>query len=213
MTVLSARGVLFDMDGTLVDSTAVVETLWTEFAHKNGAPSADVIEFAHGRPSRDTVARFAAEPARADEWLEWIYTAEAEHFDEVTAIPGAVDVARALPSGSWAVVTSALAGPAAQRLALVGLPVPQVLIGADDVVNGKPDPEGYARAARELRLEPSDCIVFEDTEAGLLAGHAAGCQIVAVGNLARIADGVPRIPDFTGVSVASVGDRLEIRLP
>ncbi len=89
MTRLTVRAVLFDMDGTLVDSTAMVETVWTEFSAANGADAAAVIDFAHGRPSRDTIARFAADATRIDEWNEWITKAEGERFNEVTAIPGA----------------------------------------------------------------------------------------------------------------------------
>ena len=140
MTQLVVDAVLFDMDGTLVDSTEMVETLWRHFAVENAADVNQVIDFAHGRPSRDTIAAFAADPEQIPTWLDWIHNAESEHFNEVSAIPGAVRVARDLPSGRWAVVTSALAEPAARRLALVDIPVPDVLIGADDVVRGKPDP-------------------------------------------------------------------------
>ena len=204
MTQLVVDAVLFDMDGTLVDSTAMVETLWRHFAVENHADVATVIDFAHGRPSRDTVAKFVADPASIEHWLEWIHTAESEHFNEVTAIPGAVRVARELPSGRWAVVTSALAEPAARRLALVGIPVPEVLIGADDVSRGKPDPTGYARAASLLGAAPGSCVVFEDTEAGVLAGLAAGCAVVVVGSARSDAMvGLPRIPDFTAVQVSA----------
>ena len=212
MTVLRARAVLFDMDGTLVDSNEVVEAMWTEFAHALGVDAAEVIDFAHGRPSRSTIARYA--PHDVATWEEHIHRGEAERFLDLHPIVGAVDVVAAIPAERWAVVTSAIRQPALERLASVGFPQPAVLIGADDVAHGKPDPEGYARAARELGFEPADCVVFEDTSAGIAAGLAAGCQAVVVGGaVADVMEGLPRIADFTGVSVRAAGDGLEFTLP
>jgi sugar-phosphatase len=173
---------------------------------------ADVIEFAHGRPSRDTVARFAAEPARVKEWDHWIHTAEGERFTEVTTIPGAIDTVRALPSGLWAVVTSAIHDPAVDRLAQNGFPTPAVLIGADDVRRGKPHPEGYLAAASALGVDASDCVVFEDTSAGIEAGLAAGCTVVAIGDVE--ATGIAgRLSDFTSVSIESLAGRIRLTFP
>lgn len=197
---IRARAVLFDMDGTLVDSNAVVEQVWSEFADALGVPADEVIDFAHGRPSRDTIAKFTPSGESVDEWLAWIVAAETTRFGDMVAIPGAVDVVRSMPAGTWAVVTSALHDPAVARLESVGFPDPAVLIGADDVTHGKPDPEGYARAARELGFEPADCVVFEDTPAGVEAGRRAGCVVVAVG-AADVGPVEARISDFTGVSV------------
>lgn len=205
MTELRVAAVLFDMDGTLVDSTAVVEAVWTEFALANGADVAAVLDFGHGRPSRDTIARFAADAARVDEWGVWITTAEGERFTEVLAVPGAVSVARSLASDRWAVVTSALRVPALERLAQSGFPAPPVLVAAEDVVRGKPHPEAYLAAAAALGFSPSDCVVFEDAIAGIEAGLAAGCAVVAVG--AVDADGiVGRIADFREVAVRASAD-------
>ncbi|MCR6713201.1 MAG: HAD-IA family hydrolase [Demequina sp.] len=212
MTRLMAAAVLFDMDGTLVDSTAMVEAVWTEFAAANSVDASQVIDFAHGRPSRDTVAKFAADPARVDEWLEWIHTAEGERFTEVTTIPGALDFVRSLPADRWAVVTSAIHEPALERLAQNGFPVPPVLIGADDVRHGKPHPEGFARAALELGFEPADCVVFEDTPAGAEAARRAGAPVVVVGqaDVGRVA---ARIGDFTQARVELAGEELAITVP
>ena len=200
MTRLVVDAVLFDMDGTLVDSTAVVEAVWTEFAEASGADVAAVLAFGHGRPSRDTIARFAAESARVEEWSAWITTAEGERFTEVIAIPGAVDTVRSLAWDRWAVVTSAIRMPALDRLTQAGFPEPRVLVSADDVTRGKPRPEGYVAAASALGFEPSRCVVFEDASSGIEAGLAAGCQVVAVGDVE--AEGlVGRIDDFTEVAV------------
>ena len=212
MFTIEVHGVLLDMDGTLVDSTAMVEQLWTEFALANGAQAAEVIAFAHGRPSRDTVAKFAADPTRVDEWIDWIHAAEAERFGEVTAIPGAQAFVRALPASRWAVVTSAIRAPAQSRLAQNGFPAPRVLVGADDVRQGKPHPEGYLAAASALGLDPARCVVFEDTSAGIEAGRAAGCAVVAVGDV-RVHGIAVRIRDFTDVRVARTTDGVALTFP
>jgi sugar-phosphatase len=212
VTQVRVSAVLFDMDGTLVDSTAMVEQIWAEFAAANGVDALHVTHFAHGRPSRDTVAKFAADPARIDEWNHWIHTAEAQRFTEVTTIPGALDAVRALPSGTWAVVTSAIHAPARDRLAQNGFPPASILIGADDVERGKPHPEGYLAAASALGVEPARCVVFEDTAAGIEAGLAAGCAVVAVGDVD--AEGVSgRIRDFTEVSVAHESGEIVLTFP
>jgi len=200
------------MDGTLVDSTEMVEQIWSEFAAANAADPLHVTVFAHGRPSRDTVAKFAADPARIDEWNSWIHTAEAERFTEVTPIPGALATVRALPAQRWAVVTSAIHTPAQERLAQNGFPVPRVLIGADDVLNGKPNPEGYLAAASALGVDPTRCVVFEDTPAGIQAGVAAGCAVVAVGTTEEPGTAA-RIADFTEVSVSLDGDEIVLTCP
>ncbi len=181
MTVLRADAVLLDMDGTLVDSNALVEQVWTEFALELGIEAEEVIAFAHGRPSRDTIAAFA--PDAIAHWEEHIHHAEATRFHESTAIPGAVAFTQALPRGRWAVVTSALREPAHARLTGVGIEVPDVLIGAQDVLYGKPDPEGYLTAAFALTTPPERCLVFEDTDAGIQAARAAGCRAVAMGQM------------------------------
>lgn len=213
MVTLSVEAVLFDMDGTLVDSTAMVEHVWTEFAAANAVDAAAIIDFAHGRPSRDTIARFAADPARIDEWLDWIHTAEGGRFNEVVAVPGAVELVSSLPRGRWAVVTSAIHAPARERLALVGIEPPQIVIGADNVAQGKPHPEGYLAAASALGVEPGRCVVFEDTQAGALAGLAAGCAVVLVGDLAPDVPGVvARVRDLTEVSAASDGRGITLSL-
>jgi sugar-phosphatase len=198
-------GVLFDMDGTLVDSTVVVEQMWTEFALAHGAHPPEVIDFAHGRPSRDTITRFA--PHAFHEWNERFIEGEHTRFGEVIEVPGAAAFVNSLPRGSWALVTSALHHPARERLRVIGIEPPDVVVAAEDVTRGKPDPEGYLAAAAALGLDPTRCVVFEDTDAGLAAGSAAGCDIVAMGDKPgqglRLAG---RIADFSGVGARVLAD-------
>jgi mannitol-1-/sugar-/sorbitol-6-phosphatase len=168
--------IVFDLDGVLVDSTAAVERAWGQWAAERGIAVDELLAVVHGRPSREVIARFAPE-------LDAV--AEAKRLDsmeEVTAspaIPGAAECIALAQEGAWAVVTSG-DGRAPARLRAAGLPVPDVLITADDVTNGKPDPEPYARAAEALGVPAAECVVVEDAPAGITAAKRAGMRVIAV---------------------------------
>ena len=205
--VLIVDAVLFDMDGTLVDSNSVVDRMWTEFAVTLGLDPQAVRTFAHGTPSTATLRTFLPAHESFDEWFERIASWEAGSFGHVGEIAGAITAVRALPRERWAVVTSALREAALKRIAIVGFPTPHVLIGADDVANGKPDPEGFLAAANALGVDPARCVVFEDSPAGLEAALAVGASAVVVGTLnAEVTRGLRRIVDWNGVTFASDAD-------
>lgn len=168
---------LLDLDGVLVESTAAVERAWTWWAGGRGLDPARVIRHAHGRPTIDTVSRFA--PA-ADRAREVARVEERQRTDVagLTALPGALDLLTS--SRRLAVVTSCQAALAHARLTAVGLPIPAVLVTSDRLERGKPDPEGYLLAAAELRTLPAACTVVEDSPAGIAAGKAAGMRVLAV---------------------------------
>jgi sugar-phosphatase len=191
--------VLFDCDGVLVDSDAAVVTAWSRWAGEHALPVADVLAVVHGRRSTDTVAAFLPEPDRAAA-LARIDRYELEAAQDVVALPGAADLLRSLPAGAWAVVTSGTRDLARARLAATGLPLPAVLVTADDVRRGKPDPEGYLAAAASLGAAPGEAIVVEDTAEGMRAGRAAGvAAVLGVGT--RPMDVTPdaHVPDLTCV--------------
>lgn len=214
MAELTVTAVLCDMDGTLIDSNALVDVIWNEFATAHGLDGGEVRAFAHGRPSRATVARYLADEDQVRVWIDRIHIMETSRFDAVAEIPGAAAFIRDLPAHRWALVTSALSAPARGRLRAVGIQEPAVLIGADDVERGKPDPEGYSRAAQMLSVPPGECVVFEDTDAGIQAGLAAGCAVVVVGaNRSAATAGLPRVADMTEVSVRLEGERIVLSLP
>ncbi|NAZ82473.1 HAD-IA family hydrolase [Kineococcus sp. R8] len=186
--VLRAEAVLFDCDGVLVDSDASVTAAWSRWSRDEGLDPVAVVAQVHGRRAADTVAALVAARGRAAA-LERIDRYELEAAAEVTAVPGAAELTAALPAGRWAVVTSGTRALATARLAAAGLPAPAVVVTADDVRVGKPDPEGYRLAARLLGVEPGRCVVVEDAASGVAAARAAGvAAVVGVGKRALATD-------------------------
>jgi mannitol-1-/sugar-/sorbitol-6-phosphatase len=175
---IRCNAILFDLDGVLLDSGAAVERAWRRWAGRHGLDLADVLAEAHGRRTRDTIRAVAP-------WLDVevetnaLEEAESADTDGVVALPGAVSLLESLPRGSWAVATSGTRRLATTRLAHGGLPLPDVLVAAEDVERGKPDPQPYLAAAAGLGVEPGRCLVVEDAPAGVAAGRAAGAVVLA----------------------------------
>jgi mannitol-1-/sugar-/sorbitol-6-phosphatase len=167
------------MDGTIVDSAAVVVRYWRRFADRHGLDADTFLHTVHGVRSSDVIARIAPWLDVAAE-AEALDAAEAADTDGLRPIPGAAELLAALPPDRWAVVTSAHRELAVGRLRLVGLQVPAVLVCADEIERGKPDPEGYLEAAAKLGAPPADCLVVEDAPAGVEAGLAAGMPVIAI---------------------------------
>lgn len=169
---------LVDLDGTLVDSNAPVRRAWAAFADRHGLDVADVLAYAHGRPSRETVARLArpgSDPAAEAALVE---DQEVHDTDGVIALPGAAALLRAdLP---LAIVTSCSTALATARLRAAELPVPDVLVSSDGLERGKPDPAPFLIGADRLGIAPDRCLVLEDAPAGIAAGRAAGAIVIAL---------------------------------
>jgi sugar-phosphatase len=172
---------LFDMDGTLLDSSAVVDRVWRTWAQRHGVDTETLMANMHGVRSEDTVRRFA--PPGTDVATEngWILQAELTDVEGIVALEGIHAFIERLAPGEWAVVTSATRALAELRMRAVNLPIPAVLISADDVQRGKPDPQGFTLAARKLGVPIEECLVFEDSPAGVAAGTASGAQVAIVG--------------------------------
>lgn len=205
MKHLRAPVVLFDCDGVLVDSDQSVDEAWARWASEQGLPSRDVLAMVHGRRSVDTVAMFIAAPERQAA-LALIDEYEVEAAHNVGAVPGASDLLASMPSGRWAVVTSGRRELALARLAAARLPVPDVLITADDVHRGKPDPEGYLAGAAGLGTFANLAIVVEDSPEGIRAARAAGVGgVLGVGDRARAAAPDALVTDLTDVSWSGLG--------
>jgi mannitol-1-/sugar-/sorbitol-6-phosphatase len=175
----TCAALLFDMDGTLVDSTAVVERAWGWWADRHRLPLAEVLAFSHGRPTRDTMEYFLPGINAGPEAAE-MERYEENQTDGILAVPGAKAATLAAQKGAWGVVTSAQRVLAESRLATAGLPVPRVLVPVDEIERGKPDPEGYLKAAKLLQVAPDRCVVFEDTRPGIEAAEAAGMRAIGL---------------------------------
>lgn len=173
-----AAALLVDLDGTLVDSSAPVERVWTAFAHRHGLEPEHVNHFAHGRPAGESV-RLLAPDADHEAETAAIRRTELRDTDGVRALPGAAELLAA-PPRPLAIVTSCSTALAHARLQAAGLPIPRLLISSDGLERGKPDPECFLIAARRLNVEPAACVVLEDAPAGVEAGKAAGATVIAV---------------------------------
>jgi sugar-phosphatase len=191
------------MDGTLVDSTAVVEEVWGEFAARYGLDIAEILRTSHGVQAGDTVRRFAPVGADVVALTEELGAMERVRTAGIVALPGAADLLRSLPAQTVALVTSADRLLAEIRMNAAGLAMPATAVTADLVTRGKPHPEGYLMAAGLLGVEPKDAVVFEDAPAGIAAGVAAGIRTVAVGpNTGELPVGVLRVPDYSAVTAS-----------
>ena len=200
---IRAAAALFDMDGTLIDSTAVVEALWHQFCREYDVDPEALLAFAHGRPTRQTLEQFL--PGQSADQREAVAvdldSREIATMDGIVEIPGARTLLEAIEV-PWAVVTSAPRELAVRRMAAAGLPSPEVLVPADEITHGKPAPDGYLRAADLLGVDVSACVVLEDAGPGVLAGLAAGARVLVVGDLESDATtGLTRVPDLTGITV------------
>jgi sugar-phosphatase len=176
---IQCRGVLFDLDGVLVDSTPAVARVWTIWANRHGFVPDEVVRQAHGRPSLTTIRELLPHADHAAENLE-VERGEIEDVEGVIPLPGALELLQALPQDRWAIATSCTRRLAEVRIRAAGLPIPKHLITSTDVQRGKPDPEPYIKAAKILGLPPADCIVVEDAPAGIRAGKAAGARVLAL---------------------------------
>lgn len=173
------RGLLFDMDGVLVDSTPAVARVWTTWANKFGFEPSDVVRRAHGRPSIATIRELLPDGDHHAEDLE-IEKAEIEDIGDVIALPGAGPLLAGLADARYAVVTSATHALAVVRLQAAGFRIPEHLVTASNIKRGKPDPEPYLRGAQSLGLAAADCVVIEDAPAGIRSGKAAGSRVIAL---------------------------------
>ncbi len=182
-TTFTPRALLLDMDGTLVDSDAVVERCWSRWAREHGLDPVEVLHTAHGRQGHATMAVLLpdrpAELNLADN--ERMLAAERADTEGVVPVPGAPAFLAALTGLPHALVTSADAPLARVRMAAAGLALPQVLITAESVGASKPDPEGFLKGAAALGFAPGDCLAFEDSGAGIAAARAAGVPVVGIG--------------------------------
>ncbi|MEU9730212.1 HAD family hydrolase [Streptomyces sp. NPDC048002] len=207
---LTARALLLDMDGTLVDSHAVVERIWRRWADRHGLNGDEVMKVVHGRQGYASMALLLPARPMAQNHAEnaRMLAEETADMDGVVEIPGAGEFLAALRTGSvpHALVTSADVALSTARMAAAGLPLPDVRVTAESVGASKPDPEGFLKGAAELGIEPADCVVFEDSGAGIQAGRAAGMRVVGVGPQAGFHSPDVLVRDLSRVRVEALAD-------
>lgn len=211
---IDAGAVLLDMDGTLVDSTAVVNEIWTRWAAEHGLDADDVLAVCHGRQGYETMAILLPDRPHAQNLKEnaAMLAAETDNVEGITAIPGAAEFLAALRDVPHALVTSADTTLATVRMVAAGLTMPDLSITAEMVSSSKPHPEGFLKAAADLGVDPADCVVFEDSGAGIEAGRAAGMTVVGVGAAAADQDPDHHLTDFASVTVTTTDGRARITL-
>ncbi|HTU66756.1 MAG TPA: HAD-IA family hydrolase [Steroidobacteraceae bacterium] len=208
----SFAALLFDMDGTLITSIEAAERVWTRWAAQHGLDARAFLPQIHGKRAVDTIRSLRIPGADPVAEAERLTLMEIEDTDGVREIPGAAAFLGALPRDRWAVVTSAPRALATRRLAAAGLNLPAVLVCADDVRVGKPDPSGYRLAAQRLGVEAADCAIFEDADAGIRAGEAAGGQVIVITatHAHALESAHPAFPDFLAVEPRVDAGRIRI---
>jgi sugar-phosphatase len=205
---LRCKAFLFDLDGVLVDSRAVVERTWRRWAQRHHVDPDTLLRVAHGRRTKDTL-EVAVPHLALDEEVAWLDDTELQDVDGLRVVPGADQLLSVLPPGRWAIVTSCTRALAKLRLDSVGLPVPSVLVVSEEVKHGKPAPDGYQLAAARLGYNPADCLVVEDAPAGVMAGRSAGSRVLALTTTHPARDLIGAeavIPDFGTIEVRAEHD-------
>ena len=187
MTSIRCRGVLFDLDGVLVDSTPAVARVWAGWAHEHGFNPDEVVKKAHGRPSITTIRELLPHADHVAEDRE-VERREIADVEGVIPLPGAMELLKSLPLERWAIVTSCTRALANVRIAAAGLRRPRHLVSSTDVKHGKPDPEPYLKGSQMLDVSASECIVIEDAPAGIRAGKVAGARVLALRTTASDAE-------------------------
>jgi sugar-phosphatase len=211
---IRARAILLDMDGTLVDSTAVVERLWLRWSEAHGLDPRRVLEVIHGRQGHQSMAILLPDRDHAINLAEnaEMLATETADVEGVVEIPGAAALLVALQDAPHAIVTSADVALMTARMHAAGLTAPAMTVTAESVSASKPDPEGFLLGARLLGIEPADCVVFEDSEAGVQAGLAAGMRVIGVGAHAHAHGATFVVDDLTHVQVRTDQDGIELTM-
>ena len=191
---------LFDLDGTLINSIAAAERVWAAWAARYGLDVAAFLPTIHGVRGVETIARLGLPGVDPVAEAQAILEGELADLEGVVAIDGAAAFLSRLPGDRWAIVTSAPRALALRRLAAAGLPAPAVMVAAEDVARGKPAPDGFLLGAARLGQPIADCLVFEDAPAGIQAAEAAGAAVlvVAATHGHALDTGHPRINGYRG---------------
>jgi sugar-phosphatase len=213
VTRVATKGILFDMDGVLINSIGSVVRCWQRWAAMYDVPDAAHYEVPHGKRAIDIV-KLLRPDIDPQEGLRVIEDMEMQDMADLTVLPGVKALLEGLPPERWAIVTSATRRLLLGRLVAAGLPVPDRIISADMVERGKPDPEPYRRGAKLLGFRAEECVVVEDAPSGVGAGIAAGCRVLGVlgtHSLDELREASWVVSSLEGLVVTAKMDGLELR--
>lgn len=209
---LTGRSVLLDMDGTLVDSSSVVNTTWGKFADNYGLDVEEVLDFAHGRPTLSTVQHFLRDAVLAAKVTRQIVTAEELATEGIKPVRGAAQFLAGLCPADWCVVTSATRALAERRLHVAGLPQPSFMISSEDISVGKPDPTPFIKAAHKMGISVKDCIAIEDSPPGITSALASGAVTVSIGTKHLNMGQHGHVTDFASIVVSKYEGGYKFRI-
>lgn len=192
---------LFDMDGTILDSSGVAGRIWEEWAVRQGLDLEAFMPTIAGVRAIETIARLALPGIDAAHEADEITRAEIADVEGIVPIGGALAFLASLPPSNWAIVTSSPRELALRRLAAVGIELPAVIVTGEDVSHGKPAPDCFQLAAKRLGVDVRDCLVFEDAPAGIEAAQAAGAAVAVITATHRdpYETQHPTLADYTGL--------------
>ncbi|OWV73621.1 glycerol-3-phosphatase [Rhizobium sp. R339] len=206
---------LFDMDGTILNSIHAAERAWGDWARRHGLDVAEFLPKMHGSRGIDTITRLDLPGVDPEHEAKLVTEAEIADVSDVVPISGAAAFLSSLPPDRWAIVTSSPLRLAHRRLEAAGLPRPKFMVTAEDVKVGKPDPQCYILGAERLGVSPRDCLVFEDVAAGILAGEAAGADVMVVTatHHQKMETPHPTFASYDEISIRISGDRGMLIVP
>lgn len=213
MSTLTCQAILFDLDGTLVESTFFIERLWQDWGLRHGVTPQRMSEVMHGRPAYEIIHIVAPHLAVKEE-VYALETDEITRMEGMQTYAGARELLSSLPPRQWAIVTSGSTRVASARLNYANLPKPEVFVTADDVKSGKPAPDAYLLAAERLHVQPSDCVVVEDAPAGIRAGKAAGMRVIGIASShtkEELSQADVVVGQLADIQVQTTGSRISIR--
>lgn len=179
MYPLSVKGILFDLDGTLIDSWTCIEYAWKTWCEQNNLQYNDLVHKFNGSRAIDIISTLKPE-LNAEEERNKIDAFEIAHPEHLSLIPGAAAILKKIPKNKWGIVTSGSITIVRHKLKHTCIEAPDVLITSESINQGKPHPEGYLKGAYQLGIEPAECLVFEDSPQGIEAALQAGMQVIAL---------------------------------